>query len=133
MKSWKKDARIRTAIKAAAAKDMPRTPEEHAAVQEVFAAWQRLFGYAKEGLTSGRRAVILARLREEYTVEQIVAVLTWASSDPWTRGQELKSTRAYDDLTAILQRAKFGERLLWVTHQYQYSSLPRTHLMISPT
>lgn len=118
MKSRKKDERVQAAIKTAAAKDGPRTAAEDAAVREVFAAWQRLFGYAEENLTSGRRAVILARLREEYTVEQIVAVLTWASSDPWTRGQEPKSTRAYDDLTEILQRAKFGQRLLWVTHQY---------------
>jgi hypothetical protein len=76
-------------------KPRPETPEETAAIERIFAVWQRATGYTRHRLTPARRKILLARLRERhadgspaYTVDDLVAIVEWAPTDDFYSGRK---------------------------------------------
>jgi hypothetical protein len=106
---WRKRyERLHIANKTEATKDTPQNTFEAIAMREIFAEWQQLFGYPDARLTKARRTIILARLRERYSVVEIGAVLIAASCEPSTRGTVPGLPTMFDDLTTILQPTRMG-------------------------
>ncbi len=76
-------------------------------VRRVFAHWQKRMTKARAKLTDGRKRVILARLKDGYTLDQLKQAIDACCASEFHMGENEQST-AYNDLTLILRS---GERL----------------------
>ena len=85
----------------------PASGEQARAVEVVFGWWQQRCEQPKAKLTPGRRRVVLARLREGYTVEQVKQAISACSASPWHMGVNDRKV-VYNDLTLI---CRSGEKL----------------------
>lgn len=80
----------------------PQNPEEASQMWEVFRHWQTATNMTQLGLTNSRKELILGRLRQGYTVDQLKAVVTWAVQDPWMSGKDPNSTSAWLTLASLI-------------------------------
>lgn len=89
------------------------TPEEQAFLDRLWLYWQTQMGYLdrKMRMGSARVKLALARYREGRTIEEFEAVIRWASTDPWLRGKDPKSTRKFDDYSTLFRPSNFDKYL----------------------
>lgn len=80
-------------------------------VRRVFEAWRAATGKDPAKLTADRRAKITARLREGYTVDDLVAAVEGVALSPWHMGENPSGVR-YDDLTLVLRDGTHTERFM---------------------
>lgn len=86
--------------------------DEHAAAfDEVFAYWQKRMGHPQSKATKERRAKVIARLRDKYSVTQIKLAISGCAASPFHMGENDQRTR-YDDLTLICRSATKLEEFL---------------------
>lgn len=85
------------------------TDRESDSVQVIFAHWQQQLGKPDSVLTPKRRALILARLREGYSVADILRAIDGNKSSKFHQGENDRKT-VYNDLTLI---CRSGEKLEW--------------------
>lgn len=107
-KSEKSDSHIRKnqqrePAKEPAKKDMSRALAGQ--VREVFAYWQYRLDHQQSKLTPEREKKIQARLKEDYTVEDIKRGIDGCASSPWHMGQNDRDT-VYDDIELICRDGK---------------------------
>ena len=79
-------------------------------ILEIFEHWQSVTNHTKAKLIPKRRAMIHARLREGYTVEQCKAAIDYIATDPFYHGDN-KQKKAYDDLSNALRNGEQIEKL----------------------
>jgi len=99
--------------KAAKSAGVPANSDEREFLDWVWNRWLTVMGYESRKLRLGtaRAKLALARFREGHTRDEFDAVLTWASTDPWLRGTDPKSTRAYDDFDTLFRPGNFEKYL----------------------
>lgn len=69
-------------------------------INEIFAYWQKVMDHPSAKLLPVRSRKIAARLREGYTVEQIMSAIDGCKASPFHQGRNEYSA-VYDDLTLI--------------------------------
>jgi hypothetical protein len=82
----------------------------------VFEHWKSQLGHPDAKLTPKRRAKILARIKEGYTVEQLCAAVDGCAASAFHQGQTEKSDgRVYDDLELICRSGEKVEQFIGFT------------------
>lgn len=76
-------------------------------VRQVFDCWQSVMGHADAKLLTKRRRLVMARLREGYTVAQLCDAVAGCKASTFHMGQNDTGT-VYDDLTLI---CRSGEKV----------------------
>jgi len=72
-------------------------------VRQVYEAWVEIMGKnAGAKLNDKRRSKIEARLREQYSVEELIAAIHGARANPWMMGDNDRGT-PYNDIVTILR------------------------------
>lgn len=82
--------------------------------KEIFEFWQRTLNHPTSKLTSERERAIVARLREDYTVEQLKTAIQGCRASPYHQGQNDTGT-IYDDLTLICRNGSKVEQFIGFT------------------
>lgn len=86
-----------------------RQDPNRAAIQTVFAYWARVLEHPGARLTGDREQKIRARLRDGYTVDDMLRAIDGCAASPYHCGENDQKTR-YDDLTLILRNGSFLEK-----------------------
>ena len=94
----------------------PPTPRKRGdplapSVQAVFEAWRETLNHPEAKLTPKRRKHVEARLRDGYTVEQLVAAINGCRASPYHQGENETGT-VYDDLELICRSGEKVEAFL---------------------
>jgi hypothetical protein len=87
-------------------------PEPHSCEQAVFDHWRSVHCHPNAKLDQKRRARILARIREGFTVKQLFAALDGAKFDRFLMGEDKNSGRVYDGIETLLRDRAQVERLI---------------------
>ena len=85
-------------------------------ISQVFAFWKWCMGKERARFTPGRRRKIEARLRDGYTVEDIIQAICGCSGSAWHMGDNHDGTK-YDSLTLICREGEKLERFMDMTTQ----------------
>lgn len=81
-------------------------------ILEVFEFWKETMNKApRTSLTKERKAKIVARLNDGFTVEDLKRIILVVSTDPWWRGSNQRN-KAYDDVVNIFRNATRAEEFL---------------------
>lgn len=72
-------------------------------VQDVFECWQLEMGYASRSLTDGRRRVIVSRLKDKFSVDDLKDAIRGVAKQDFFKG-------THDDLVSIFKNAERVER-----------------------
>ena len=98
-------------IKKGRKREGAQTPEERDFLEWVWNCWLNTMGYQERKLSLGtaRTKIALARYREGRNREEFEAIIRWASTDPWMRGTDPNSTKAYDDFDTLFRPSNFDK------------------------
>jgi hypothetical protein len=78
----------------------PRAPRDPSSVTEVFTYWQSVMEKKGARLTPERERAVCARLKQDYTVDEIKQAVDGCRASPFHMGEN-DARKRYDDLTLI--------------------------------
>ena len=78
----------------------------------VFEAWKQDTGHTQAKLDNKRLARIKARLKDGFTVEQLIQAIKNRRFDSWLMGTDSKSHKVYDGIETLLRDTAQVEKLL---------------------
>lgn len=89
----------------------PAAEAENPDALRIFEHWKRRMSKPLAKFTTGRRRIILARLKEGYTVAQLLGAVDACSASRWHMGENDSKT-AYNDLTLVFRTGEKVEQFL---------------------
>jgi len=86
------------------------SPEE---IRDVFEYWRKVTGRSRTRLTSDKKRHISGRLRDGFSVKQLINAIDQSQVDPWCQGQNEKTEgKKYDFIDNIFRNSSKVEKLL---------------------
>lgn len=94
------------------AKSNGKSKRDYAAeAARVFEFWKQDTGHPRAKFDTKRKARIVARLKDDFSVKELEAAIRNRRNDPWLMGTDPKSPRVFDELETLLRDVPQVERL----------------------
>ena len=89
-------------------------------VERVFAHWQQTMQKPRAKLDAKRRAAIAARLKDGYTLDDLLAAVDGCKASAWHQGKNERQ-RAFDDLSLICRDGTHVDQFLDLAHGQRHA------------